>query len=169
MKACSATSSGSSLMCLEAGTLIFGSWISCAFITVGLIPAHASCLLCLAFLSIWIRRSPTSALKDFLKKTSPQDPIQIFPGDFGVIQANAAARRCIFIQELCLCRYLWGAGSVLHVRWFPAGIPPNLTSRFPSANSPFRSLRRRHLERSFERVLFTKCMKTPTQMSLWVS
>lgn len=36
------------------------------------------------------------------------------------------------------------------------------------SNSLFSGLHCTHLERSFEDILFTNCIKTPTQMSLWV-
>ena len=50
-----------------------GSWLS-GFITVVLIPIQVSCLFCFAFLLIWMRGRPTSALKAFLKKKNQNPP-----------------------------------------------------------------------------------------------
>lgn len=70
MKAYSAISSGSSLMYIEAGGPHFGSWLPYGFSTVILIPIQASSLFCFVFLLIRMRGKQTSALKDFLKKTT---------------------------------------------------------------------------------------------------
>lgn len=117
-----------------------------------------------------MRRKQTSALKDFFKKKKePKKPSSDFHWRLLGKSVHCHCSTVYFYRRAPSPQVAAGVGTVIQVLWFPGGIPPNLRSRFPSANSPFGCLCWRHLERSFERILFTKRIKTPTQMSLWVS